>query len=986
MKQLKLTFLLTMLMNMVGVNSFAFHIDVNNADGVTIYYNWINNGTELAVSNNGVRPYTYTGTVVVPESVTYNGNTYPVTSIDNGAFEDCTGLTYITIPNSVTSIGGGAFEGCRGLTSITIPNSVTSIGGGAFEGCRGLTSITIPNSVTSIGSYAFDSCTGLTSVTIGNSVTSIGSYAFNGCKNLYAVNRIIDIATWCKADPITYGNSYSNPITFVIELHLYKENSTEITNLVILNEVTSIRSSAFSKCVGLKSVTIPNSVTSIGSSAFSDCSGLTSLTIPNSVTSIGENAFYGCYFTSGNFINNTNQTSRDNWGAHIFYDREETTDGLFIVGNTIIKCRPWVTSVDIPKGVTAIRFSAFSGCTSLKSIEIPNSVTSIGKQSFAHCYLLESVTIGEGVLSIGSSVFQYHTPAKVIWLTNTPPEGYDKAFGTVNYVANNLYTFNSLVNTTVYPFLSSLFEVDGVKFVPVSPSERTCDAIDCRYDEGAENIMIGETVSYKGVEMKVQRVHKYACYNNSFIKNVEIGVNGNVGGYAFYGCSNVNQITVSNGGNIGESAFYGIEGDFIATINNKGTIGKSAFANSQGLKGLEIGSNVTIIEDYAFNRIVGDYVANINNKGRIGQRAFANSHGMKSLEIGSNVTNIGLSAFSGCASLATAKIENMGVIADSAFYSCSALTTATLGEAVTSIGKSTFSRCNQLESIVIPNAVASLGNSAFSYCRKMKSVKIGDAVTSIGTSAFSSCSALPMIQIPKSVTSIGDYVFSGCSKLKTVIMNEHESELKLGSNGSDPLFINCPLDSVYIGRNITYPTASNKGYSPFYRNTSLRSVEITDKETEISVNEFYGCTNLKNVKIGNGVTTIGDWAFSGCCSLDYFSFGASVKTIGKEAFSDCTTMTRLISYAVTPPTCGNQALDDINKWNCVLSVPEGTTSIYQQANQWKEFFFIEPIPAGLQDIFLDNQESATIYDLNGRKMKEPHKGFNIINGKKVWLK
>ncbi|MGN0624339.1 MAG: leucine-rich repeat domain-containing protein, partial [Oscillospiraceae bacterium] len=96
-----------------------------------------------------------------------------VTSIGGYAFEDCTSLTSITIPNSVTSIGSNAFNYCTSLTSITIPNSVTSIGGGAFNTCTSLTSITIPNSVTSIGYSAFENCTSLTSITIPNSVTSI---------------------------------------------------------------------------------------------------------------------------------------------------------------------------------------------------------------------------------------------------------------------------------------------------------------------------------------------------------------------------------------------------------------------------------------------------------------------------------------------------------------------------------------------------------------------------------------------------------------------------------------------------------------------------------------------------------------------------------------------------------------------------------------------------------------------------------------------
>ena len=106
------------------------------------------------------------------------------TSIGNYAFEGCSSLTSIEIPNSVTSIGEDAFRNCSSLTSIEIPNSVTSIGYGTFYNCNSLTSITIPDSVTSIGSYAFDDCSSLTSIEIPDSVTSIGRYAFYRCSNL----------------------------------------------------------------------------------------------------------------------------------------------------------------------------------------------------------------------------------------------------------------------------------------------------------------------------------------------------------------------------------------------------------------------------------------------------------------------------------------------------------------------------------------------------------------------------------------------------------------------------------------------------------------------------------------------------------------------------------------------------------------------------------------------------------------------------------
>ena len=185
MKQFSISILLTMLMSMVGTNVFAYDIEVENNDGVTIYYNYINDGTELEVTTGN-----YSGAVNIPEEVTFMNRTRKVTSIGNDAFYKCSSLTSVTIPNSVTSIGLYAFYYCSGLTSVTIPNSVTSIGVAAFSGCSSLTSVTIPNSVTSIGEYAFYYCSGLTSVTIPNSVTSIGNGAFNGIDLSVVISKI----------------------------------------------------------------------------------------------------------------------------------------------------------------------------------------------------------------------------------------------------------------------------------------------------------------------------------------------------------------------------------------------------------------------------------------------------------------------------------------------------------------------------------------------------------------------------------------------------------------------------------------------------------------------------------------------------------------------------------------------------------------------------------------------------------------------------
>ena len=335
----------------------AQDIEVQNADGVTIYYNYINNGTELEVTFRGIHfsDYSdeYQGNVVIPEEVTYMNRTRSVTSIGNEAFSNCSRLTSVTIPNSVTSIGGKAFRGCSGLTSVTIGSGVTSIGGEAFRGCSGLTSVTIGSGVTSIGDYAFYYCSGLTSITIPNSVTSIGGAAFANCSGLTSV---------------TIPNSVTS-----IGSNAF-DGCSRLTSVTIPNSVTSIGSSAFYGCYRLTSVTIPNSVTSIGDSAFYGCKGLTSITIPNSVTSIGGKAFRGC-------------------------------SGL--------------TSVTIPNSVTNIGGSAFYGCTGLTSVTIGSGVTSIGGSAFDGVDIPTIISLIENPFTIRGKTWNYSTFSQNTFLNAT---------------------------------------------------------------------------------------------------------------------------------------------------------------------------------------------------------------------------------------------------------------------------------------------------------------------------------------------------------------------------------------------------------------------------------------------------------------------------------------------------------------------------------------------------------------------------------------
>ena len=418
-----------------------------------IAYNRNSDGKSVTVTyqNNSSPSYSsLSGAINIPESVTYSGKTYSVTSIGSSAFYGCSGLTSVNISDIVQwcAIEFGNYDAnplyyahhlyLNGseVTDLIIPNSVTEIGWDAFSGCTGLKSVTIGNSVTSIGNYAFWECSGLTSVTIGNSVTSIGEYAFYGTA---WYNNQPDGLVY--AGPVAYKYKGTMPSGTSIVLKEGTKGIAEsaflgcsgLTSVTIGNSVTSIGDNAFRGCSGLTSVTIGNSVTSIGERAFRDCSGLTSVTIPNSVTSIGESAFKGCT----RLTNVTIPGSVTSIGPWAFSGCTGLTS---VVWNAKI-CSDFSLSFFAPfKGLTNIksfevgneveRIPAYlcSGLTGLTSVTIPGSVTSIGHYAFSGCTGLKNIfsKIEEPAnVTMGSSVF-YSIPKTtcILWV----PEGTVKKY------------------------------------------------------------------------------------------------------------------------------------------------------------------------------------------------------------------------------------------------------------------------------------------------------------------------------------------------------------------------------------------------------------------------------------------------------------------------------------------------------------------------------------------------------------------------------
>ncbi len=529
-----------------------------------------------------------------------------ITTIGKSAFEGCTTLKTITIPQGVTSLGDYLFYNCTSLTEATLPASVTTMHSYVFGFCSSLTSVNIPSNITGIRWGTFFQCDALSSITLHNRIKEIESYAFSSCSSL--------------------------------------------TEIAIPNSVTKIGTDAFYDCDALTSVTIPNSVVQIEEGAFSCCNKLaafygkfatsdnkglvvdgvfnaytpactdTSYTVPNGVTTIGKSAFWGCTKLTSVTIPN----------------------GVTTINRLAFERCSKLTSVEMGNSVTDIAGNAFAYCSSLQSITIPRSVTSIGEMAFYTCNSLASIYC-EALTppTLGANALNHNASDRLIYVPTSSLEAYKGATGWSAYSS-------SIVADTSRIYYTS---TDGNIVTPNVPSGATpivSNVYACGYG----------IITFDG---EVTNDNMYYAFNGrSTLKTISIpsGVT-RISEGSFYRCEGLTSVTLPDSVTEISSAFTQCPSltafyskwaspDKRCLIIN-GTLW--AFAPA-GLTKYAIPSGVTLIGYRVFSHC--EHLTSItipDSVISIGAEVFSNCTSLTEVTIPAGVTRIGAYAFHYCTSL-----------------------------------------------------------------------------------------------------------------------------------------------------------------------------------------------------------------------------------------------------------------------------------------------------------------------------------------------
>ena len=925
------------------------------------YYSVSQDGTTLYSRNKTELMY------VVPTVTTVNvpANVEKITT----GFENVTNLIGINVDagnKKYWSDYYGNLYNKEMTTLITVPRAVTetqiaygidTIGDGAFEDCSQLKSIVIPEGTTRIEDYAFGGCSSLTSLTIPKSVVEFGEDLFavlvEDEEDVWADDRDIvnqleknmTCYVWKDSKAYEYFNSFkdsdgkthqfscqvsepSQTLDYQTGIwgsvgHAYIKSGDAVGDLEIPScttfedhenikfTVEKIYDNSFANCTGLTGVTIPGTVQEIGKGVFQGCKGMVNLSLGTGVGKIGDRAFLGC----SSLRKLSMPSSVKTLGASVFSDCES------------------LRSATVSEGITKIPQDTFRGCRSLKDIKMSESVTEIGSYAFSECSSLSEIALPASLQGIRNYAFSNCTALTRLEFPDGLTDIGDGAF-------------NACVNLQTVKVPATLKNVGNKVFSGCS-NLATIDLSDCT-DEHKEML----EKALKGVEEDCVLEGKSGSVADTVAKDM---------GLSFYdtdqkkGTKQENIVRDGNGilyelNEDGSCTVVGVDKEnfqpsgevsIVDSITYNGVtypvtkIADNTFADCDEITKIKIPENVTEIDKDAFKDCdgltkvevaEGNYTFETNEKGNL-----VNSETKELLFVEDT-------------SGAVTVEDGIAAIGDNAFAGKDELTEVTISNSVTEIGSGGFKDCTKLEKVVIPSSVEKIAEDAFAGCSEklviygeegsvaqqyakehgITFVVLQQGSTSGDTDVTASASpdnspAPGTEEVPKNSAAPGtsespsESVQPGSSSAPMETMQpENSSEpekTKEPENSQQPSATKEPakasakapkkgtvltdsktklkykvIKAGKKGGTVALIGTKNKKAKKVTITATVKLQKITYNVVKVDKKAFYNMKSLTTVVIGKNVTALGDNAYNGCKKLQSITVkGTKLKTVGKNA-------------------------------------------------------------------------------------------------------
>lgn len=829
-----------------------------------------------------------------------------------GAFDHCSNLKQISIPDTVTSIAPYVFRDCKGLEDIVIADGVTEIGKYALSGCSGLTSISLPEKLQSIDSAAFSDCTALEKIKLPQQITQIADRLFQGCSSLQEISMAGQVET--IGEEAFRGCEAIKEISLPAKLTELGNgafrNCTALQQITVPVGVTVIHDYTFSGCTALQEAAIMGKVTGIGNYAFAKCSLLEAMLIPETVTEIGNYAFSDC----------------------------ET-----------------IKAIELPQEITQIGSYAFQNCVSLTEMEVPENTQTIGSAAFSGCSALQRLLLpfvggsAEAEVASASTVFGYIFGSSSYKGGTATKQFYSNNGSVTYYIPDTLMEVKIAGNKIWYGSFSACNHLESIRF----QSTETIAEIGAKAFQGCAGLT--------GVTMPegVQTIGDYAFSGCTGLKNLSwMNEVKTIGSYAFQNCSSLKSVSLPQSvTTINTAAFSGCSSLESMTLPFVGGSASQETVDRTTLFGYIFGTvnytgAVAVGQKYAKSGNVTYYLPGSLKKvtvtgGKISYGAFSGCSGFKYLTLPEKLTEIGDYAFYNCAGVTRLTLsKEITKIGSYAFAGCSVLTEIVLPTSVESIGDSAFRDCTSLQDISIPEKVSSIESNLFSGCTALDNISISSGVQTIGAYSFQNCCSMTKITVPDSVTEIGDAAFSGCSSLQSMTLPFVGNSSSLTSASAKSLFGYIFGTKSYTGGIAVKQQYSTSSAMTYYIPKSLTDVRITggmllygafcgcsdlthltlpENLTEVGKYAFYQCSGLKELSLPAGVSNIGSYAFAGCSALKVFSFPPKVSNIEDYSFSGCSSMEQItIPKGITK--IGKGAFQNCSNLTRII-VPDSVTEI-----------------------------------------------------------